>query len=224
MARCAFKPILVEEGRQRRLAELDLPEDAEQRGLCFLALARETEDRRRAFRPVARAGLGSSAEAEIDRLATRRRRELEMRGLVQQNIGLCVAAHGGAVPAEILARIAAPDPHAERRQKLQCLGMMSAGGAASGPRRRGGLREPAEDGAGGAAAERRLAALQQVREAMRGNRRQDHRWADTTAPPTRPAAIPAEHITRHANVTSAAPRLAQHCFDAFARLIPNVME
>src|SRR5260221_313607 len=88
----AFEPVLIEKRGEGGLAELDLPEDAEERGHRLLALALDAEDEHRAIRRVARAGLGSGAETEIDDAAALRRGELEMRHLVQQHIGLGLAA------------------------------------------------------------------------------------------------------------------------------------
>src|ERR1700736_3974416 len=132
----ALEPVLVEEGGERRLAELDFPQDAQQRGHRLLALARQTEYCRRRLGRVALAGLGAGAEAEIDASPARRRRELEMRRLMQQDIGLCVAARACAVPAEIFAWAAGPQPHAQA-------GEQTVSRAAMRPcQRRGGAIDP----------------------------------------------------------------------------------
>src|SRR5262249_14836764 len=102
----AFEPILIKEGGEGRLAELDLPEDAEQRGHCLLALAGDSEE---ALCPVRRrptTGLRTSAEAEINEAAPFGRGELVVRDFVKEDVGLGIGAQASAVPREILGRAA----------------------------------------------------------------------------------------------------------------------
>src|SRR5438552_19197753 len=96
----ALDPVLIEEGGEPGLPKLDLPQDAEQRGHGLLALALEAEERGGAIGGPACAGLRSRAETEIDALAPRRRGELEMRDLVQEDIGLGLTAQRRSIPAE----------------------------------------------------------------------------------------------------------------------------
>src|SRR6185312_17120535 len=94
----AFEPVLIEERGEPRLVEFDLPQYAKQRGHCFFGLALDAEDRRGALRAVAITSLRSGAETEIDRVPPPGRGELEMRHLMQQHIGLGIAAQRLAGP------------------------------------------------------------------------------------------------------------------------------
>src|SRR5579864_2284441 len=96
-----LEPILVEERGKTGLAKLNFPQNTEQRGKRLLALALHAEECRGALGRSPVTGLGAGAEAEIDQHAAFRRRDLEMRDLMQQHIGLGVAAESRAVPAEV---------------------------------------------------------------------------------------------------------------------------
>ena len=128
----AFEPVLIEERGEGRLAELDFPEDTEERCPRFLGLARHTEEKLRRIRRFAVAGFGARAETEIDRVPAFGRCELEMRDLMQQHIGLGLAAKRAAAPAKIQQRATGKDRHAEKLSQrdgdlLMRLGRVGAG-------------------------------------------------------------------------------------------------
>src|SRR5258706_15281802 len=96
-----FEPILVEQGGEGGLAEFDLPQDAEQRGKRFLMLAGDAEQAGDAIRRCPIAGFGAGSQTEIDHAAARRGGKLEMRDLVEEDVGFGISTQRFAVPAEI---------------------------------------------------------------------------------------------------------------------------
>src|SRR6185437_11759073 len=64
-------------------------------------------------------GLRSRAEAVIDAAPPLGRGELEMRHLMQEHVGLGIAAYAVAVPAEIRRRRTGPQVQAEAREDAQ---------------------------------------------------------------------------------------------------------
>src|ERR1700731_408938 len=99
-----FQPVLVEKRGKGRLAERALPQDAEQRGHGFLALTSHAKETRSSVGCRAIARLRAGTKAKIDDVASLWRGKLEMRDLMEKDIGLGIAAQGLAVPAEVEGR------------------------------------------------------------------------------------------------------------------------
>lgn len=96
-----------------------------------------------------------------------------MRDLVQQDIGLGLAAQRMAIPAEVEHRASWQNSHAKQVGKGECLRVMSEGGGALGATRGAGACNAAEDGSGQpveACGER----VQNARQKNGLDRREDH--------------------------------------------------
>ena len=78
----AFEPVLIEEGREGGLAQLDFPKDAQERRHRLLAFALLPESKGMALGPRAIAGVRAGAQPEFDAPAPLGRRELVMSNLV----------------------------------------------------------------------------------------------------------------------------------------------
>ena len=95
-----FQPVLIEEGGQRGLAKLRLPDDPEQRGCRLIPLARQRGENCRSRGRLAVARIRARPEPKIDEPPALARGQHEMRGLVQDDIGLGRAVERPAVPIE----------------------------------------------------------------------------------------------------------------------------
>jgi hypothetical protein len=170
----AFEPILIEERRKARLAELDLPQHAEERGHGFLGFALDAEDSRGALGTVAVAGLGSGAETEIDGMPPFGRGELKMRHLMQQHIGLGLAAERVPGPGKVDGRAAGQERHAEGAGEIAGDRVVALGLCALSPRRFGWIGDSPEDAAR-ARVDQRGKALDHARQILRRDIGQDHK-------------------------------------------------
>ena len=123
---------------------------------------------------AARGGVRPRAEAEIDEKAALGRGQHEMRGLVQDHIGLGVAVERGAVPIEGRAGAGGVDPHAatpRQRQRLLPVGLGRFALGALGS----GRADAGEGGARGGIVELRGKTVEGGGETLARDRGQDHR-------------------------------------------------
>src|SRR5438270_13835732 len=95
-----LEPVLIEKGGERGLAELRLPDYPEQRGFRLILLTRQWGEHSRARGRIAVASIRAGPEPKIDEPPPLRWGEHEMSGLVQDDIGLCLAVERTAVPIE----------------------------------------------------------------------------------------------------------------------------
>ncbi len=108
-----FEPVLIEEGGQRGLAELLLPDDPEQRGCGLILLACERGDDRGARGRFAIASIRAGPEPEIDKPPAPRWGQHEMSGLMQNDVGLGRAIERAPVPIKRALDPISMDRHAQ---------------------------------------------------------------------------------------------------------------